>query len=177
MIPLFVGLTCLNFIALAVAMTFGYLRTGPDETASRHMLSGVLAAMVCCGVHCVVFTYFAATAKWVQHAIQLKQLDPSLLAPTRSFRAQAFPAAISAIAIVFLAAFAGAGADNYGGLWRPAHHVLAIAALVVNALVALIEYRAIFRNGRLIDTVLAAAAAGDRSAADLTSRTSEGNAR
>lgn len=161
MIPLFVGLTCVNFIALTIAMVFGYLRTGPDETASRHMLSGALAAMTCCGVHCVVFTYFAATAKWVRHAIQVKGLNPALLAPTRSFRAQAFPAAISAIAIVFLAAFAGAGADNYGGRWRGWHEFLAIAALAVNAIVAAIEYRAIARNGRLIDMVLAAAAAVD----------------
>jgi hypothetical protein len=54
----------------------------------------------------------------------------------------------------FLAAMAGAGADNFGGRWPLWHHVLAVATVAVNLLMALVEYRAIARNGRLIDGVL-----------------------
>ena len=154
MIPLFLTLTGINLACLGIAVTLGYLRTGPDQTASRHMLGGIIAAFVCCAVHCVVFTYFIATAKWVQHAILVKRLDGSLATPTRSFRVQAFPVALIAIASVFLTAFAGAGADNYGGGWARWHEVLSFAALVVNGLAVPIEYRAIRRNGELIDTVL-----------------------
>jgi hypothetical protein len=49
----------------------------------------------------------------------------------------------------------GAAADNYHGRWHAWHHGLAITALVTNVLVALVEYRAIDRNARLIDGVLA----------------------
>jgi hypothetical protein len=106
-------------------------------------------------VHCVVFTYFIATAKWVQHAVSVKQLDPSIAAPTRSFKAQAFPAALGAMAIVFVTAVTGAA--TFSGYVRSTalHHGLAVASLVVNALVALVELRAIARNGRLIDGILA----------------------
>ena len=156
MIPLFLGLTLVNLLVLGAALALGYLRSADDiPSASRHILTGTLSALVCCAVHCIVFTYFVATAKWLRHAVTVKRLDPSLLRPTRSFRAQAFPAAMAAIAVVFLTAFAGAGADNYGGRWGGWHHALAVSGVLVNLLAAAVEYRAIARNGRLIDDVLA----------------------
>ena len=159
MIPLFLGLTGVNLLALAVAVALGYGRGAEGEGAARHILAGAIAALVCCGVHCVVFTYFAATAKWVQHAVTVRRLDPALVTPTRSFKAQAFPAALAAMASVFLAAVFGAAADNYAGRWPLWHHATAWAAVAVNLVAAIFEFRAIARNGRLIDTVLAAAAA------------------
>ena len=154
MIPLFVGLTLVNLLGLAAAAALGYAAKGGYAVGPWHVLSGALAALACCGVHCVVFTYFAATAKWVQHAIEVKRLDPLLAAPTRSFKAQAFPAAVLAMASTFFAAVLGAGADNYQGAWPLWHHGSAVGAFVVNLLVAGVEYRAIARNGRLIDGVL-----------------------
>jgi hypothetical protein len=107
-------------------------------------------------VHCVVFTYFIATSKWVQHAIALKQLDGRLLEPTRSFKAQAFPAATAAMGIVFITAVFGAATQNYG-ISITWHHFLAIASIATNAIAAALELAAIRRNGQLIDAVLAAA--------------------
>ena len=167
MIPLFLGLSLVNLLCLGVTMALGYTGASP-ATRSLHILAGALATLVCCGVHCVVFTYFIATAKWVQHAIAMKQLDAALAAPTRSFKRQAFPAAVVAMGAVFLAAVLGAARDNYMTpvLW---HHAAAIAAVAVNAIVALVEYRAIARNGRLIANVLEragrAAHAGEHSTA------------
>ena len=154
MIPLFIGLTLVNLLALAAAGTLGYAAKRGYAVGPWHVLAGAMAAIVCVAVHCVVFTYFAATAKWVQHAIQVKRLDPALAAPTRSFKAQAFPAAVLAMAATFAAAVLGAGADNYRGNWGAWHHAVAIGAFVVNVLVAGVEYRAIARNGRLIDGIL-----------------------
>jgi len=154
MIPLFVGLTLVNLIGLGTAAGLGYAAKAGYPVGSWHVLAGALAALVCCAVHCVVFTYFAATAKWVQHAIAVKHLDPQLAAPTRSFKAQAFPAAMLAIACSFLVAFLGAGADNYQGAWPRWHHGFAIATFAVNVVAAAVEFRAIARNGRLIDGVL-----------------------
>src|SRR3954470_5712678 len=125
MLPLFLGLTLVNLICLAVASVLGIYRPG-----GTHVLSGALAALVCVGVHCVVFTYFIATAKWVRHAIAVKRLDPALAEPTRSFRMQAFPGALAAMASVFAAAVAGAARDNYmtSGFW---HHTLSVIAVAV----------------------------------------------
>jgi hypothetical protein len=155
MIPLFIGLTLVNLIGLGTAAGLGYAARAGYPVGSWHVLAGALAALVCCGVHCVVFTYFVATAKWVQHAIAVKQLDPLLAAPTRSFKAQAFPAALLAMACTFVVAVLGAGADNYQGAWPRWHHAFALATFAVNVAAAAVELRAISRNGRLIDGVLA----------------------
>jgi len=155
MISLFLGLTLVNLLCLGTATALGYMSLGDaGESKGMHILAGALATLVCVGVHCVVFTYFVATAKWVQHAVLVKQLDASLAEPTRSFKKQAFPAALLAMAIVFATAILGAARDNYG-IPRAWHHAFAIAALVVNLAVAAVEYRAIARNGRLIDSILA----------------------
>src|SRR4051794_30475676 len=155
MIPLFLALSAFNLLFLLLTAAAGYgVTLGHREWAGAHHLAGAVAAIVCCGVHCVVFTYFAATAKWVQHAITVKQLAPALAAPTRSFKAQAFPAALLAMAVVFVTAVVGAATFSYG--LRPiVHHVLAIVALLTNLACAAVEYRAIVRNGALIDRILA----------------------
>jgi hypothetical protein len=153
MIPLFLGLTALNLLCLAAATLLGAW-VGGSARGGYHILAGAMASLVCCAVHCVVFTYFAATGKWVQHAVQVKSLDASLVQLTRSFRAQAFPAAMIAMAAVLLAAFSGAAADNYHGRAKQWHLGLSIAALGINAAAAVVEFRAISRNGRLIDEIL-----------------------
>lgn len=155
MISLFLGLTIFNLLCLSVTAALGYgVMLRGAVYAPWHQLAGVLSTIACIAVHCIVFTYFIATAKWVQHAIDVKHLDPALGSPTRSFRAQAFPAALLAMLIVFLTAIFGVLRLSYGidAIW---HHALAQVAVVANIGVAIIEFRAIARNGQLIDTILA----------------------
>jgi hypothetical protein len=153
MIPLFLGITIVNLLCLGLSAALGYMSLRGFDVKPWHILAGALATIVCCAVHCIVFTYFIATAKWAQHAVAVKHLEPSLIHPTRSFKRQAFPAALAAMAVVFAAAVAGAARDNYNipRLW---HHGFAILALATNLLAAVAEYRAIGRNGRLIDRIL-----------------------
>jgi hypothetical protein len=162
MLPLFIGLTLVNLLCLGVTTALGYmiLRTGA-ETRSMHILAGALTTFVCCGVHCIVFTYFIATAKWIQHAVMVKQLDEAFVRPTRSFKRQAFPAALLAMAAVFATAVLGAARDNYA-IPRGWHHASAIAALAVNLLVAVLEFHAIRGNSHLIDRILATIARQDQ---------------
>jgi hypothetical protein len=153
-VTLFIGLTIFNLLCLSITTALGYaVMLGGSKYAAYHQLAGSLSTVACCAVHCVVFTYFIATAKWIQHAIEVKGLDPTLALPTRSFKAQAFPSAIVAMTIVFITAVVGVATFSYGirPLW---HHALALISLLSNALVALIEYRAIARNGALIDSIL-----------------------
>ena len=162
MISLFLGLTLANLICLCTAAALGYWY-GEEGAGQWHVAAGALAAIVCCAVHCVVFTYFIATAKWMQHAIAVKGLDPALATPTRSFKAQAFPAALAAIAMVFVTAVLGAAADNQ--YVKPlVHHLVALTMIATNVLSAIAEYRAIRNNGLLIDRVLELASAREAGA-------------
>lgn len=155
MISLFIGVTLVNLLALGTAAALGYfVKHDPNVLSPYHQLAGALAAITCVAVHCIVFTYFIATAKWVQHAVSVRQLAPSLITPTRSFKAQAFPAALLAMTIVFITAITGV-ATFVGRGSVVVHHALAITSIVINFLVAGVEYRAIVRNGQLIDRILA----------------------
>jgi hypothetical protein len=154
MIPLFLGLTTANLVGLLAAAVMGYVSVGRPEYRGHHLLVGVLAAILCVGVHCVVFTYFVATAKWIRHAVAVKGLDPGLALPTRSFKAMAFPAALGSMTLVFVAACLGAAHDalHVDPTW---HHVLALTSVAANLAGAAVEYHAIYRNGALIDEILA----------------------
>jgi hypothetical protein len=161
MIPLFLGLSIANMTALLLAVGLGYAGvSGGGGLRAWHMLSGAIAVLLCIAVHCVVFTYFIATAKWIQHAVTVKGLPDTYSSPTRSFKAQAFPAALCAMGSVFIAAMFGAATDNQmvSTTW---HHLMALGALAVNLGAAVLEYAAIGRNGRLIDRILGEAAAND----------------
>ena len=155
MISLFLGLTIANLTALLVTIGLGYAGAGSTGTLRAwHMLAGTMTVLLCIAVHCVVFTYFIATAKWIQHAVTVKHLDAGYTAPTRSFKAQAFPAALMAMFAVFIAAMFGAATDS-GVASATWHHLAALTAFAVNLGAAVIEYTAIHRNARLIDQLLA----------------------
>jgi hypothetical protein len=162
MIPLFLGLTIANLTALLLTIALGYAGVaGIGSLRAWHMLSGAITVLLCIGVHCVVFTYFIATAKWIQHAVTVKGLEESFTSPTRSFKAQAFPAALCAMGSVFITAMFGAATDNHmvATVW---HHLIALGAVGVNLGASIIEYAAIERNGRLIDSILTEAARLDQ---------------
>ena len=151
---LFVILTIINLLCLLGTAVLGYGNSVAPEWGSYHQLAGALATICCCAVHCVVFTYFIATAKWIQHAVSVKNLSATHVSPTRSFKAQAFPAALLGMFSVFAAAVIGVITFSYH-IDRVYHLVTSISAIIINAAVAWIEYRAICRNGALIDCILA----------------------
>jgi hypothetical protein len=153
-IVLFSTITVLNLLCLVAAAVLGYAGLHSAGASQWHQLFGIFTAIVCCGVHCIVMTYFMATGKWIGHAISVKNLDSSLAAPARSFKAQAYPAALVALLSVFVTAVAGAATASYQ--IQPAlHHWLALSTWAINAVAAVFEYRAIRRNGLLIDRLLA----------------------
>ena len=149
MTALFLGLMLANFICLIATAVVGYA-----QWMHWHRLFGALSAMVCCGVHCVVFTYFIATGKWIEHAILVKQLDPKVAAPTRPLRRGAFAAALSMIVVGIATAIVGAAVDNLylSPIW---HHMMAMVLLAGNGVAAVVEYRSIRDNGLVIDDILA----------------------
>jgi hypothetical protein len=149
MTVLFLGLMLANLVCLIGTAVVGYA-----GLMHWHRVFGALAAIVCCGVHCVVFTYFIATGKWIEHAILVKGLEPRIVEPTRPLRRGAFAAALSVIALTITTAIVGAAVDNQ--YLSPAwHHLLAMGLLAGNLVGAVVEYRCIRDNGAVIDGILA----------------------
>src|SRR5207245_11448099 len=137
MIVLFLGLMLVNFVCLIGTAVLGYVGLS-SGFGSWHRIAGAMAAIVCCGVHCVVFTYFVATGKWIAHAILVKGLEPDIGAPTRPLRRAAVAAALGAITLAIATAIVGEGVDNQylSGAW---HRYLAIGLITGYAVVGSVE--------------------------------------
>ena len=80
MVSLFLGLTVANVVGLVAALVLGYVARGDEGWRGYHLLAGVLAALLCIGVHCMAFTYFIVTAKWVRHAVEVIEAEPEEVA-------------------------------------------------------------------------------------------------
>jgi hypothetical protein len=105
-------------------------------------------------VHCIIFTYFLGTGRWVKEvklAYHLPDAPWPLL--TRELKRKTFPPALAAMLITIATAAAGAGAQLQEWPWT-VHAGLATGTLIVNFWAFRIEYRHVRTNGMAIEAVL-----------------------
>jgi phosphatidylglycerophosphate synthase len=162
MVPLFLGLTAANLIVLGItfAVGLGAIDAGGEPTRAYdvHLPLGFGAGLLVLLTHISVYTYFMATTKWLAAATDKGNLDRArfIVEPARRKR-RAFVMSMSAIGLVMIAMFAGAGADSTMArpLWPgEVHLALGALALAGNAFVALGQYRVIRLQGRTMDEAL-----------------------
>jgi hypothetical protein len=119
-----------------------------------HFVLGLSAAILTLLVHCLIFTYFLGTGRWVKEVgLAYRLPDEPLPKLTRELKRWTFPPALAAMLVTISAAAAGAGVQLREWPWY-AHGWLAVAALVVNAAAFVVEYRNVRTNGEIIDQVL-----------------------
>ncbi len=120
-----------------------------------HFLLGLTTAIGVLFVHCIIFTYFIGTGRWVKEVGLVYNLpDEPLLKLTRKLKAWTFPWALFAMLSVIATAAAGAGAQLQA--WHEnIHATLAGLTLGLNLWAFHIEYRNVQRNGQLIQALLA----------------------
>jgi hypothetical protein len=105
-------------------------------------------------VHCLIFTYFLGTGRWVKEVALAYGLPDALLPRwTRQLKRGTFPPALCAMLVTIATAGAGAGVQWQNWPWY-AHGLLAAATLVVNLWAYRIEYRGLRDNAVIIDTVM-----------------------
>jgi hypothetical protein len=120
-----------------------------------HFLVGLTAAIVNLLVHCLIFTYFLGTGRWVKEvklAYRLPDEPWPLL--TRELKRRVFPPAL--FAMLFAIGTGAAGAAAHVQLWPwPVHASLATATLLVNLWAFGVEYSCLRTNVGVLDRVLA----------------------
>jgi len=158
MIRIFSVLASMNAIALLLAFGFGmasWLRGGFDNKADSffnvHFLSGLLAAVTTLLVHCMIFTYFLGTGRWVKEVTLAYDLpDEPLHKATRELKRKTFPPALFAMLSVMAAAAFGGGRMLQG--WPYEFHLYGAAiAIAINFWAYWVEIRSLLHN----DVVLA----------------------
>jgi len=124
------------------------------DTFLIHFYLGLTAAIVALLVHCLIFTYFLGTGRWVKEVgIAYKLNDADLPKTTRELKRRVFPAALYAMLICIITAAAGAGAQLQAWHWT-VHAALAIVTLIVNFWAFTVEFDCLSENSRVIAAVL-----------------------
>jgi hypothetical protein len=158
---IFTTLATINGLTLVLSAALGWwsARGGrglsEDSLYLAHFGSGLAASLLTLLVHCIVFTYFLGTGRWVKEVKSAYRLsDEPWPRLTRDLKRRTFPFALAAMLVTIAAAASGAGQQLQE--WpRQVHESLALAAISINLLVFVLEYRNISINGRAVETVTA----------------------
>jgi hypothetical protein len=190
---IFTTMAVLNALALVTAFALGLVfmrerQAGISAPAgdqplqmnwfTGHMAVGIIAALFTLLVHCLIFTYFLGTGRWVKEVGRAYQLpDGDLPLKTREFKRRVFPPALFAMLSTIAAVASGGGAQtSVTSFWSLSHPVLTTIALIINAWAYVVEFRIIAANTAVMDQVMAEVDVRQRAAGnagDVTSPAAE----
>jgi hypothetical protein len=161
MTRIFTTLATLDGFLLTVSYALGWVsrwEEGIHHPENRiywlHFLFGLTTALLTLLVHCLIFTYFLGTGRWVKEVKLAYNLsDAPLPKLTRDLKRRVFPPAL--FAMLFAAATGAAGAAAHVGVspWF-LHATLATLTLAVNLWAFVVEYGCLRTNVRVLDDVL-----------------------
>jgi hypothetical protein len=160
MTRIFLFLASLDGLALLAA--FGVGIASKLQDASRHgaplylvhFTLGLFSAIGTLLVHCLIFTYFLGTGRWVKEVTLTYGLaDEPWHKETRELKRRTFPPALAAMLIAIATAAGGAGAQLREWPWH-VHFTLAILTLGINFWAFRVEYRNVDANSAVLDGLL-----------------------
>lgn len=119
-----------------------------------HFYLGLATAIGILLVHCLIFTYFLGTGRWVKEVgLTFDLPDAEWPRLTRELKRATFPPALFAMLFGIATAAAGAGAQLQAWPWY-LHAALAFLTLLVNLWAFHVEYRSLALNAHVIQAVL-----------------------
>ena len=161
MTRIFTILALVDTLLLFLSYGFGWasrlsagVRTG-HPTFWLHFLLGLSAAIFTLLVHCLIFTYFLGTGRWVKEVkLAYRIPDDPLPRLTRDLKRRVFPPALFAMLAAIATSAAGAAAHVQAWPWF-VHATLATLTLAVNFWAFAVEYDCLRANSGVLDGVLA----------------------
>lgn len=158
------GLAVSNYALVAITAYLGLL-TVPRDALTRgqdyfhvHFAMAMTTALYTIFVHCLVFTYFLGTGRWVREAAAAYSLDGSLSAKSHACRLRAFGLALSSILLVVAAIASGAWTDTADPAWKDwslmLHRILPAGTYLFMILAYRIQYRAVVEHIGLTELVM-----------------------
>jgi hypothetical protein len=161
MTRIFLTLAMADFLALTLTFGLGCwskltdgLHAADGSLYMLHFLCGLFTAVGTLLVHCLIFTYFLGTGRWVKEVTLAYDLpDEPWHKHTRELKRQTFPPALTAMLVTIATGAAGAGAQLQAWSWQ-VHFTLGMITLLVNAWAMRLEYRNVRTNARVLDEVL-----------------------
>lgn len=132
----------------------------PERTEFRnnvylvHFFLGLTTALGLLLAHCLIFTYFLGTGRWVKEVtIAYRLPDEPWHKETRELKRKTFPPALFSMLIVIATSAAGAGRQLQEWPWQ-VHMILAFLTVAINLWGFRVEMRNVALNNGLIQGVL-----------------------
>ncbi len=143
-----------SFILGSTSMLREGVRHPADPIYQVHFLVALITAISTLLVHCIIFTYFLGTGRWVKE-VGLAYALPDEPWPklTRELKRATFPPALFAMLITIGTAAAGTGVQLEDWAWY-IHGSLAVLTLLINGWAFVVEYRNVTTNAAVIESVL-----------------------
>jgi H+/gluconate symporter-like permease len=150
--------------ALALLATFGLglVQLGQPAAASlslslsSHIILGLISGIVVLLVHCLVFTYFLGTGRWIREVAEAYAIAPAeSTEPARRLKRRAYPPAM--VAMLVTIATVGSGAASHTdptSVIGYTHPILAVLTLLANGWAFYRQWHAIRDNQVLLDRVM-----------------------
>ncbi len=162
MFRIFTVLATLNSVALIATFALGVasklgdsVRHASDPTFLMHFNFGLFTSVGTLLVHCLIFTYFLGTGRWVKEvALAYRLPDAPLPKLTRDLKRRTFPVALSAMLVTIATSAAGAGAQLQAWPWT-VHATLGVLTLLANFWAFAVERRNVGLNAGAIEAVMA----------------------
>jgi hypothetical protein len=147
-------LLILSFVLGVASKLRDSVHNPSDSTFWYHFLFGLTTAMLTLLVHCLIFTYFLGTGRWVKEVKLAYDLpDDPLPKLTRDLKRRVFPPALYAMLTAIATGAAGAAAQVGLSHWM-VHASLACLTLAVNFWAFGVEYGCLRTNGVVLQEVL-----------------------
>jgi len=160
MTRIFTTLAIFVILCLLASMAVGFVSMALEVSELKkdvflaHFFLGLTTALVILLIHCIIFTYFLGTGRWVKEVGLAYDLpDEPWPHLTRELKRATFPPALFAMLIAIATAAAGAGAQLREWPWF-VHATLAFLTLVFNLWAFKVEHASLVLNAQIIREVL-----------------------
>jgi hypothetical protein len=163
---IFLSLAVVGTIFLVSALVLGLNIEDPKldrGSVANHLLVALGALVFAMLVHAILLTYFMGTGRWLEETSRAYKLSPDYCARSSQLKYSTLPLMVGTLFLLIVTGALGAAADplaaGFSG-WLgltvgEIHFLTACLAVGANAIVNIIEYLAIAKNGRLVKEVLA----------------------
>ena len=137
-------------LGLIASAVLGYFLQGPiGPEMQRHVLVSLASSLLILFSHCWIMFYLIGTGKAIKDTVKEYGMDAAIIEETKRFKNESYPSMMLAMTLTMATFILGGGAAT-GSLPSWVHHILFLAALVVQLRSLWIEKRVLDENERLM---------------------------